>query len=250
MTLPADFTLLTAPAIRAAIRRDLAPVLAPWLLAPELALPADAQPIASGRGAVYRATVPGGIRAVVRFYRRGGWLGRVVRETYLGHPPRPLLELALTAEIRRRGVDAAEVLAARVEGRLAYRGVLVTAEVPGAVPLIDALRAAPDAAERRSLAERAGGAVARLHDAGVWHADLNMNNVLVPAGSPGALVFVDFDRARLSAGPLAIAARRQNLRRLRRSLQKLDPHGALGGDAESGAFRHAYDATAGMPCGC
>jgi 3-deoxy-D-manno-octulosonic acid kinase len=173
-----------------------------------------------------------------------------VRETYLGRPLRPLQELALTAEVRRRGVDAAEVLAARVDGRLVYRGVLVTAEVPGAVPLIEALRAAPDADGRRTLAERAGGAVARLHDAGVWHADLNMNNVLVPADAPGALVFVDFDRARLSAGPLTAAARRQNLRRLRRSLEKLDPHGALGGAVESGAFREAYDTTAGVPCGC
>ena len=250
MTLPADFTLLTAPTIRAAIRRDLVPLLAPWLLAPELALPADAQPITSGRGAVYRATVPGGVRAVVRFYRRGGWLGRFIRETYVGRPPRPLQELALTTEIRRRGVEAAEVLAARVEGGLAYRGVLVTAEVPGAVPLIEALRAAPDAAERRTLAARAGGAVARLHDAGVWHADLNMNNVLVPTEGPGALVFVDFDRARLSAGPLAVDARRENLRRLRRSLRKLDPQGAFGGDAESGAFHRAYDTTAGVPCGC
>jgi 3-deoxy-D-manno-octulosonic acid kinase len=250
MTLPTEFTLVAAATVRAAIRRDLAPVLAPWLLARDLALPDDAQPITSGRGAVFRATVPGGLRAVVRFYRRGGLLGRVVRETYLGRPPRPLQELALTAEIRRRGVPTAEVLAARVEGRIGYRGVLVTVEVPGAIPLIEALRAAPDEGVRRTLAARAGGAVARLHDAGVWHADLNMNNVLVPAEAPGALVFVDFDRARLSAGPLAAGARRQNLRRLRRSLRKLDPHGAVGGAEEAGAFRQAYGTAAGVSCEC
>src|SRR5207244_13550456 len=68
------------------------------------------------------------------------------RETYLGLRPRPLRELALTVEARRRGVAAAEVLAARVEGRLAYRGALVTAEVPAAATLLEALRGAPDGA--------------------------------------------------------------------------------------------------------
>jgi 3-deoxy-D-manno-octulosonic acid kinase len=247
--LPSGYTLLTTASVRAAVRSDLAQALGPWLLAPVLVPPADAEPIASGRGAAYRAVLPGGVRAVVRPCRRGGLLARVVHETYLGWRPRPLRELALTVEARRRGVAAAEVLAARIEGRLAYRGALVTAEVPHAVPLIDALRAAPDAATRRRLGALAGSAVAALHIAGVLHADLNLTNILVGADGAGATV-IDFDRGRLVQGQLGACARRRNLRRLLRSARALDPGGrAVDGAARAG-FREGYARVTGRPCGC
>jgi 3-deoxy-D-manno-octulosonic acid kinase len=243
--------LLGAARVRAAVRGDLAPLLGPWLLAPRLELPADAEPIASGRGGAYRVALPGGVRAVVRLYRRGGLLAHLVHETYLGFRPRPLRELAITAEARRRGVAAVEVLAARVEGRLAYRGALVTAEVAGATTLFDALRATPAGEARRALAARAGEAVAALHAAGVSHADLNLNNILVHgAGNATGTVFVDFDRARLSPPPLGAAGRRRNLRRLARSLRKLDPGGLLAGPEDTRAFQTAYGAAAGEPCAC
>src|SRR5438876_10881178 len=151
---------------RAAIREDLVPRLGAWLLAPSLVRPAGAEPIAAGRGAAYRVELPGGVRAVVRLYRRGGLVARAVRQTYLGLRPRPLRELAITAEARRRGVAAVEVLAARVHGRLAYRGALVTAELAGAATLVEALRAARTSAARQAVAATAGAAVATLHAAG------------------------------------------------------------------------------------
>src|SRR5205823_993463 len=158
---------------------------------------------ASGRGPAYRIRVGEGAPAVVRICRRGGLAARLARETYLGLRPRPLRELALTVEARRRGVAAAEVLAARVEGRLAYRGALVTAEVPEAATLIEALRAAPDGTARRGLAAAAGRAVAGLHAAGVFHADLNLRNILVHAGPEGVrAALLDFDRAWLGTAPL------------------------------------------------
>src|SRR5579885_1292580 len=249
LMLPSGYTLLTTASVRAAVRADLAAVLGPWLLAPVLVPPADAEPIASGRGSAYRAVLPGGVRAVVRPYRRGGLLGRVVHETYLGWRPRPLRELALTVEARRRGVAAAEVLAARIEGRLAYRGALVTAEVPGAVPLIEALRAAPDAATRRHLGALAGSVVAALHTAGVLHADLNLTNILVGADGRGATV-IDLDRGRLVSGRLGARARRRSLRRLLRSARALDPVGQAIDRTVRAGFREGYARVAGRPCGC
>ena len=250
MRLPPAYTLLAQAHVRAAVRRDLVPTLAPWLLAPALALPRDAEPIAGGRGAAYRIVLAGGIRAVVRLYRRGGLLARFVRETYVGVRPRPLRELVLTDEARRRGVAAVEVLAARVEGRFTYRGALVTAEVPGTVTLIEALRAHPDDGTRRALAESTGRAIAAMHRAGVFHADLNLTNILVHAEPPAVAAMVDFDRARLSSGLLASGARRRNLRRLWRSLGKLDPERTLSGPRDVAAFRAAYGAAAGVPCAC
>jgi len=238
---PASYALLRSGAVRAAIRSDLVPALGAWLLAPRLELPSGAAPIASGRGPAYRMRLGDGAPVVVRICRRGGLAARLVRETYLGLRPRPLRELALTVEARRRGVAAAEVLAARVEGRLAYRGALVTAEVPAAATLLEALRGAPDRAARRGLAAAAGRAVAGLHAAGVFHADLNLRNILVHPGPEGVrAALLDFDRAWLGAPPLRSAARRRNLRRLARSLAKLDPGGQLAGAEERRAFRDAY----------
>jgi 3-deoxy-D-manno-octulosonic acid kinase len=246
--MPDAYALERAGAVRAAIRRDLVPRIGPWLLAPALELPRAAERLGSGRGSAWRLELPDGLRVVVRLYRRGGLVARVVRDTYLGARPRPLHELAVTVEARRRGVPAPEVLGARVEGGLVYRGALVTAEVPNTQTLIDALRAARDAGERAALAARAARAVARLHDAGVYHADLNLTNLLV--GPPGAddVVVVDFDRARVRDGALDARARRRNLARLGRSLAKLDPGGALGGPELRRAFVSAYGPGAGAAC--
>jgi 3-deoxy-D-manno-octulosonic acid kinase len=246
--MPDAYALERAGAVRAAIRRDLVPRIGAWLLAPALELPRAAEQVGSGRGGAWRLELPGGLRVVVRLYRRGGLVARVVRDTYLGPRPRPLHELAVTVEARRRGVAAPEVLGARVEGGLVYRGALVTAEVPNAHTLFDALRAAPGAGERAALAARAGRAVARLHDAGVYHADLNLTNLLVGPDGADDVVVVDFDRARVHDGPLGARARRRNLARLARSLAKLDPAGELGGPELRRAFGAAYGGGAGAAC--
>jgi 3-deoxy-D-manno-octulosonic acid kinase len=238
--LPPAYELVRTGAVRAAIRRDLRPLLDAWLLAPRFDLPPDAERFASGRGGAFRIHLPGGMRVVVRLYRRGGVLARLVRETYVGVQPRPLRELALTAEIQRRGVPTPDVLAARVEGGLVYRGALVTAELPSAITLIEALRGA-DPATRRLLAASTGRAIATLHEAGVWHADLNMTNIVVTPGPEGGrIVLLDFDRARLRDAPLSAGARRKNLARLARSLAKLDESRMLLGVEERRVFRSAY----------
>jgi len=237
--LPPSYSLEHAPGVRAAIRRDLVPELAPWLLAPRLSLPADAERLESGRGPAYRVRLVDGTRVIVRIYRLGGLVARFVHETYVGLSPRPFRELAVTVEARRRGVAAPEVIAARVEGRLVYRGALVTVEVPAAATLLDAMRLAPDGAARQQLAIATGRALATLHGAGVFHADLNVTNILVRGTD---VVLLDFDRARVVPPPLSATARRRNLRRLARSVAKLDPRGELIGPDVRRAFTSAYGA--------
>ncbi len=252
MTLPAAYTVLRAGAVRVAVRRDLADAVAPWLLAPTLAIPAGAEPVDGGRGGAWRLTLPGGTRAVLRCNRRGGAMARVADDTYLsvvGH--RPLRELAVTDEARRRGVPAPEVLAVRVEGAIVYRGAVLTAEIPDAVTLVEALREAADAPARRALIEAAGRVVAGMHRAGLRHADLNMTNLIARSGAGGVeLSVLDLDRASLSRPPLGRWARRRTLRRLARSWRKLDPSGVLAGPDDLTAFRGAYAAQLGAPCAC
>jgi hypothetical protein len=154
------------------------PTLGPWLLAPPSA--ARQRGLASGRGAAYRTALPDGTRAVVRIARRGGLVESFVRETYVGLIPRPLRELVVTAEARRRGVAAAEVLGVRVEGRVVYRGAVVTAEVPSARTLVDALRGAPDARGRRSRSRRTRGR--RVARRGRLARRPNLTNIVVHPG--------------------------------------------------------------------
>lgn len=252
MTVPEPYVPLRAGAVRVAVRRDLAPALGAWLLAPVLTLPDDAEAMRGGRGAVWRLVLPDGLRVVLRCNRRGGWLARLVRETYLGPGYRPLRELVVTAEARRRGVPAAEILAVRVEGGVVYRGAVLTAEIPDAATLVDALRASPDADTRRALVEGAARTVADMHRAGLFHTDLNLTNLLARRGATGGIemAVLDLDRARLTSPPLAMRARRRTLRRLARSWRKLDPAGALATADDVTAFRATYAAHLGAPCVC
>ena len=153
------------------------------------------------RRRAWRVALPGGLRgrAALLSSRRRGSRGWSARRTSAWRP-RPFRELVVTAEARRRGVAAAEVLAARVEGRLAYRGAIVTAEVPERGHARRRAPASPDDGRRRAARRRRRrGRSAGMHAAGVFHADLNLTNLLAPAGDPASTSRVlDFDRARLA----------------------------------------------------
>jgi len=249
---PATHVVLRAGSVRVAVRRDLADELGGLLLARRLGIPADAEPLAGGRGGGFRLRLRNGLGTVVRSCRRGGVLARLVRETYLGVVARPWRELAVADEARRRGVPTPEVLAVRVVGRGMYRGAVVTAEVEGGAPLVEALRFAGEETARAAIAAAAGAAIATMHRAGLMHRDLNATNVLVrtiPGCEPVAVV-IDLDRARLCRGPVALRQRKAMLARLARSLEKLDPGGEVTGRGERRAFRGAYEAALGEPCGC
>jgi 3-deoxy-D-manno-octulosonic acid kinase len=247
VTVPAGYVTLRRGRVRAAVREDLREALERWLLSTPFAPPPGSTRLAGGRGGAWRLALPDGRYAVLRRYLRGGVPARVVQETYVGLLARPFRELAVTVEARRRGVPAPEVLAARVEGRVVYHGAIVTAEIPESVTLLEALREAGDGPRRRALAVAAGRVVAAMHRAGISHADLNLTNLLAPAGG-GELTIVDFDRARVARAPLATRARRDNLARLARSLRKLDPEGRLAAPDDIAAFHAAYATVVEAPC--
>jgi 3-deoxy-D-manno-octulosonic acid kinase len=247
---PAGYTLLTRGQVRALLRHDVVTRLGAWLTAPSLETPAGAEAIASGRGGAFRARCAGDLRVVVRPCRRGGWIGRVMAATYVGWRPRPWRELAVSLEARARAVPTPAILGVRVVGRGLYRGAVVTEEALDTMTLAEALREVPPATVRVRLARAAGEAVGRLHGAGVEHADLNLANILVPRRPlDGPALIIDLDGARLRRSPLAVPARRRNLRRLERSWRRLSGESAVAGDICDG-FRAGYEAMGGLPCAC
>jgi tRNA A-37 threonylcarbamoyl transferase component Bud32 len=83
-----------------------------------------------------------------------------------------------------------------------------------------------DPTVREHVLEQARAAIDTMHDKGLFHADLNLHNLLVTQVRESfTVVILDLDKARLVDAPLSPAMRRANAARLLRSARKLDPSG-------------------------
>ncbi len=204
------------PGARGAIVRD-----ADWPVAVDDAAierwRAHGEALAGGRGSAWRVRCEGQ-PAALRHYRRGGLLGGLLGDRYLWtglERTRPYREFLLTARLHARGLPVPRPLAARIQrSGPYYRGDLLTGWLPDSRTLDLRLRAQ---SMRAADLARVGAAIAAFHDAGLDHADLNANNILLD--DIGQVYVIDFDRGRLGTPSLRIAER--NMARLRRSLVKL-----------------------------
>lgn len=173
-------------------------------------------PVTRGRGSAWFVGASPAEWAL-RHYRRGGLIARIAGDRYLWtgeERVRAFAEWRLLAALTRRALPVPQPIAARYERHgLLYRCDLITRRIANAVPLSERLAraAVPEAAWREI-----GVTIARLHAAGVDHADLNAHNLLLDDAD--AVSVIDFDRGRLR-GTGAWAA--GNIARLRRSLEKI-----------------------------
>lgn len=176
---------------------------------------------AGGRAAHPLVELPGGERALVRRYHRGGAIRHVNRATYL-RGRRSYHELWVTERARAAGVSVPFALAAAERRRrLGYSAWLATRWIPDACDLAEWLT--DDAGGGRSaeaILEMVGRQISAMHEAGIAHPDLNLRNVLVGAGG-GDVYLLDFDRARVGAGPVPARRRRADISRMLRSARKL-----------------------------
>lgn len=193
---------------------------------PEPAVPVTA----GGRGAAW--FVRGGFGdGVLRHYRRGGLIARMLADRYLflgQSRVRSVREFRLLALLGELGLPVPAPLAAgyRKHG-LCYRADLLVERIAGAQSLAELLAQSPDRPEWAGI----GRMIARFHRAGVQHADLNAHNVLMDRQRRHFLI--DFDRGRLR--PPAPGWRGRNLARLWRSLRKLR------GAVSEAALRRRFD---------
>ncbi len=193
-----------------------------------------------GRGRLARLESPLG-PLLVREARKGGLLRRVRGRTFLGRW-RPLDELVLCRRLLSAGVPVADAVGAVVLRRGAgWRGFLLVREVQGGVDLEALLYGAalPRPWGRRAVLFEAGKAVRRLHDEGVFHADLHPKNLLVDATSRRVLV-LDLDRAQARGGALDDEARARNLARLGRAVEKHRLRGMRTGRKDALRFLVGY----------
>ncbi len=189
-----------------------------------------------GRGTV-RYFDGDGVRWVLRRYLRGGMAARLVSDRFLWlgeERTRSFRELRLLRELRRRGLPVPVPVAARYRrGPVSYRAELITELLPD-VQSLTAMLAQGLMDDARWAA--VGRCLRRFHDAGVQHADLNADNIML---GPGGQVWVlDFDRGRLREPG---AWRGRVLSRLARSIAKRRP-GATDWQDGFARLRLAHDA--------
>ena len=168
-----------------------------------------------------------GLELYARRGRRGGLIASILSDVYVGIAPRPLNELAVTVEAMKRGIPVAEPMGAMIEwiGPALYRGFFLTRAVRG-MTLWQFVKTDDDPTVRNHVLAQARAAIDAMQAKGLFHADLNLHNLLVTqARDSFTVIIIDLDKARLFDAPLSAAMRRANAARLLRSARKLDPSG-------------------------
>lgn len=159
------------------------------------------------------------LELVRRHYQRGGLVRHISRDIYFGNAlerTRMWQEFHLLRELWELGLPVPQPVAARCT-RIApffHRGDLITRRIPASGTLAEYLRKQPLS---EVLWRQLGKILADFHRAGVYHADLNANNILLDAQDHFYLL--DFDKGeRRTPNP---SWQQANLQRLQRSLLKL-----------------------------
>jgi len=185
------------------------------------------------RASARRLRLDGGPELIARQARRGGVARFLLTDTFFGITPRPLAELTVATEARRRGIPIAEPMGAMVQWVApgVYRGFFLSRAIPG-MTMWEFARTDDDPLVLKHVLTAARASVVTMHDKGLFHADLNLHNLMVTQrGESFAVLILDLDKARLYDGSLRPALRRANARRLLRSVRKLDPAGRYFDDA-------------------
>lgn len=150
---------------------------------------------------------------VLRHYRRGGFMARLSLDRYIwtgARRTRSFAEFELLDFMSRRGLAVPKPLAAMYwHNRTSYRAAILVQRIPK----VQALAKVLGQPHHRAVAR----AIFAMHDAGVWHADLNAYNILLDERNQVWLI--DFDRGRRRTATIRL--RNANLLRLRRSLIKV-----------------------------
>lgn len=161
-------------------------------------------------------TPPHSHQWVLRHYWRGGLMGKFSKDAYLYtglKKTRAMGELALLETLYSEDFEVPKPVAAQVVRHgLWYRADIIIERVDGAEDLVAKLAKEPmSSAQWQQL----GALIAKFHQRGVYHADLNAKNILITADK---FYLIDFDRGEVRSP--APTWQQANLNRLLRSFNK------------------------------
>ena len=218
---------------------------------PDNAQEPDARRSLQGRGPLVRLPLheDSEEHVVVRKCIRGGVLGRFLRDKYMSlGTPRPLKELNISEFAHTQGIPTPDILAAAVErvGPFFYKGALAMREIQPSTDLqaemLDYKRpSGKEAIEKKRRAISAlGHIVAKMHGAGIYHADLHLKNILMCDDQARPRLYVlDLDAAMIFK-PLSDFRKCLNLLRLYRSVRKINARNRVVSRTDVLRFLHSY----------
>ncbi len=168
---------------------------------------------------------------VIRPCRRGGILaGPILKSNYWG-PKRAIRELAINNLAFNKGLPVPEILGILLKKyRLGFfKAFIMTKEISGAVELPEYIESIKSGNKKEFYLRKAAlfksilESLFKFHDAGFYHPDLNMKNLLITTEGKGGIKtwIIDLDRATYHE-KLSLTKRIRNLVRLARSLVKLE----------------------------
>ncbi len=176
---------------------------------------------------------------IVRELTHGGLFGKMTGRRFLG-TSRSIRELKISSYLRQNGINTPEIPAVRFsKSRLFYTIDVITRLVPDSIDLLTWLesskpgqkgetpRTAQNSGSDNSFAKvfyETGALIRRMHELGVYHADLHLKNILLDEQmNPWIL---DLDKAR-HIPKLPTFMRRMNMNRFFRSCRKWSDKGRI-----------------------
>lgn len=162
--------------------------------------------------------------AVLRAYQRGGLVAHFNQQTYWGidvESSRAFKEWRLLQMMLDEGLPVPVPVAASVcrwpfSFSPLYRAHILVERIPASVTLDQLLGKQPPG---EGLWGRIGQCIRQFHNAGVFHADLNANNILLD--DKQKVYLIDFDKGEFRENqPAGVQWKQDNLQRLLRSLLK------------------------------
>ena len=177
----------------------------------------EAQPQSMGRGTVYFVKIQDQ-PCVLRHYNRGGLVAKLTLDKYLWmgeHNTRSFKEWRLLNDMVTKRLPVPAPVAARyVRNGIYYKADIITREIPDIESLSDRLLGN---SMTEQLWENIGECIAKFHNHGVFHMDLNVENIQIDQNNQ--VFLLDFDKGRVSE-PLRRLSD-SNLMRLKRSIAKV-----------------------------
>jgi RIO-like serine/threonine protein kinase len=150
----------------------------------------------SGRGTAYLLTDVFKNRVVMRHYWRGGKMYKILKDkfvSFFASSKRAEQEFEILQTLKKMGLSVPKPVAARyVKKGFFVTNDIILQEIPGAKSLAKIL------SERRLTNEefaKIGDAIGKLMLAGVFHTDLNINNILLDGANN--IWIIDFDKCYL-----------------------------------------------------
>jgi len=225
ISVPHDFVLIEKGPLTLVLRRDCREqLLRCGIEEPERLCTRHTGVMHTGRGSMPVIELDPGAheRVLVRKYRRGGLLRFFLPDIFFSSR-RSFDELAVTLAAGEAGIPVAGVVAAlsmRTAGLL-HRHYLVTHELKDCFDLPAWLQAGAADDDVRETVCALADLVRRMHASGLYHADLNLKNILISRDDSRRLFIIDWDKSTQAQGPLMHDARQRNVIRLCRSAEKL-----------------------------